>query len=108
MKTSQEAVLLGIGGWEHDVLSQCLYGDGVESAAERLARYAGVFDVGEVRATFWDDTLGAEDARAWAEAVSGNTRFGFVVKLQPGCGGYLQLAVKRFANPPRAGLPWQK
>jgi hypothetical protein len=31
-----------------------------------------------------------------------------VVKLEPGCGGYLQLAVKRFANPPRAGLPWQK
>ena len=81
MKTSKEAVLLGVGGWEHDVLSQCLYGDGMESAAERLAQYAGVFDVGEVRATFWDDTLGADDARAWADAVSGNKRFSFVVKL---------------------------
>ena len=81
MRTSQEAVLLGIGGWEHDVLSECLYGEGAGAAVDRLARYAGVFDVGEVRATFWDDTLGAEDARSWAEAVSVNKRFSFVVKL---------------------------
>jgi len=81
MKTSKEAVLLGIGGWEHDVLSRCLYGEGTESAADRLARYAGAFDVGEVRATFWDDTLGADDARAWADAVSDNRRFSFVVKI---------------------------
>lgn len=81
MKTSEETVLLGIGGWEHDVLSGCLYGEGVETAAERLARYASVFDVGEVRATFWDDTLGADDAREWADAVSANKRFSFVVKV---------------------------
>jgi uncharacterized protein YecE (DUF72 family) len=81
MKTSKEAVLLGIGGWEHDVLSECLYGPGLESAAGRLARYAEIFDVAEVRATFWDDTLGPGDARVWADAVSGNKRFSFVVKL---------------------------
>jgi hypothetical protein len=62
MKTSKDAVLLGIGGWEHDVLSRCLYGDGNEPASERLARYASIFDIGEVRATFWDDTLGPDDA----------------------------------------------
>lgn len=81
MKTTKEAVLLGIGGWEHDVLAECLYGEGAESTAERLVRYAEIFDVGEVRATFWDDTLGPDDARSWADAVSGNRRFGFVVKV---------------------------
>jgi uncharacterized protein YecE (DUF72 family) len=81
MKRSRETVLLGIGGWEHEVLSECLYGEGAETAADRLARYAGVFDVGEVRSTFWDDTLGAEDARAWADAVAGNRRFSFIVKV---------------------------
>jgi uncharacterized protein YecE (DUF72 family) len=81
MGTSNESVRLGIGGWEHDVLSECLYGGEAETAADRLARYAGIFDVGEVRATFWDDTLGPEDARDWADAVSGNKKFGFVVKL---------------------------
>ena len=30
----------------------------------------------------------------------------FAVRLDPGCGGRLVLAVKRFANPPRAKLPW--
>jgi uncharacterized protein YecE (DUF72 family) len=80
MKTVKELVL-GIGGWEHDVLSRCLYGGMDGEASGRLARYASVFDVGEVRATFWDDTLGPDDARAWADAVSANRRFRFVVKL---------------------------
>ena len=30
-----------------------------------------------------------------------------VVHLAPGSGGYLELKVKRFANPPKARLPWQ-
>lgn len=81
MKPSRGEVLLGIGGWEHDVLSGCLYGEGVDAASARLARYAELFDVGEVRATFWDETLGPDDARAWADAVSGNRRFSFVVKV---------------------------
>jgi uncharacterized protein YecE (DUF72 family) len=81
MNVANERVLVGIGGWEHDVLADCLYGEGAETAAARLARYATVFDIGEVRATFWDDSLGAADACGWADAVAGNSRFGFVVKV---------------------------
>ena len=31
----------------------------------------------------------------------------FAVRLEAGCGGYLELKVDRFANRPRARLPWQ-
>jgi len=37
--------------------------------------------------------------------VDVNSRY-FAVRLEAGCGGYLELKVKRYANQPRAGLPW--
>lgn len=72
---------VGIGGWEHDVLDHCFYPRSGMSSAEKLAFYADYFPVVEVRATFWDDSLGAADAREWVSAVSGKRNFRFSVKL---------------------------
>lgn len=74
-------VAIGTGGWEHEVFDTCLFPVPGMSPAEKLHSYAQYFDTVEVRATFWDDTLDANDARTWREAVSGNRRFTFNVKL---------------------------
>jgi len=72
---------VGIGGWEHDVLDHCFYPRSGMTSAEKLAFYAEYFSVVEVRATFWDESLGAADAQEWASAVSGRKNFRFSVKL---------------------------
>lgn len=77
----ERSVMLGIGGWEHEVLDECLYPAHGMSSAEKLRYYSEVFDFAEVRATFWDEALSASDAREWADAVAGNRRFQFAVKL---------------------------
>jgi len=71
---------VGIGGWEHDVLDRCFYPATGLSSARKLEIYARYFDVTEVRPTFWDDSLGAQDAREWAEAVEARSDFRFIVK----------------------------
>jgi uncharacterized protein YecE (DUF72 family) len=43
--------------------------------------YARYFNAVEIRATFWDDSLGAPDARDWAESVAFRKDFCFVPKL---------------------------
>lgn len=73
--------LVGIGGWEHDVLDRCLYPQAGMTSAEKLAYYARFFSAAEVRPTFWDDSLTADDARGWVEAVAGARTFLFTVKL---------------------------
>jgi uncharacterized protein YecE (DUF72 family) len=77
----QTKVSIGIGGWEHDVLNSCLYPPGLTGSAELLRMYAELFDTVEIRSTFWDDSLERCDAQRWADAVSGNRRFLFQVKL---------------------------
>jgi uncharacterized protein YecE (DUF72 family) len=72
---------IGIGGWEHDLLNNCFYPDPGASSARKLAYYARWFSAVEVRATFWDDTLAADDAREWLEAVKDQKEFYFNVKL---------------------------
>ena len=72
---------VGIGGWEHDLLNACFYPDPGASSAQKLAYYARWFNAVEVRATFWDDTLSAEDAGEWLHAVQERKEFFFNVKL---------------------------
>jgi uncharacterized protein YecE (DUF72 family) len=74
-------VLVGIGGWEHEVLDRCLYGAHGWDAATKLRAYARSFRTVEVRPTFWDDALSGTDARQWVEAVNGEKGFLFQVKL---------------------------
>ncbi len=81
MKQERARVLIGIGGWEHEVLDQCFYPRPGMTSAEKLAYYAGFFGVTEVRPTFWDESLGAVDAREWLEGVRGAGEFLFNVKL---------------------------
>ncbi len=81
METQEVQFSIGIGGWEHDVLDHCFYPRSGMTSAEKLAFYAGYFAVAEVRATFWDESLGAADAREWSNAVSGRKGFRFSVKL---------------------------
>jgi uncharacterized protein YecE (DUF72 family) len=50
-------------------------------SGEKLSYYARFFDAVEVRATFWDESLGPADAREWATAVNGAGEFLFLVKL---------------------------
>lgn len=72
---------IGIAGWEHESLDQCLYGIATEYSCVKLRYYARFFDTVEVRQTFWDDELSAHDALQWIDAVAGNKRFRFNVKL---------------------------
>ncbi len=72
---------IGIGGWEHEGLNQCLYGVATEYSSVKLRYYARFFDTVEVRSTFWDDGLGANEAQQWMDAVAENKRFRFNVKL---------------------------
>lgn len=71
---------VGIGGWEHDVLDRCLYPSTGLSSTAKLEIYARYFATTEVRPTFWDDALGAADAREWAQAVDARSDFRFIVK----------------------------
>ena len=81
MNNAATTYRIGIGGWEHDVLDQCLYPSPGMDSSEKLACYSAVFDTVEVRATFWDDTLAEDDAHKWVQAVRDNRRFIFNVKL---------------------------
>ncbi len=81
METQDVQFAIGIGGWEHEVLDHCFYPRSGMTSAEKLAFYAGYFSVAEVRATFWDESLGVADAREWVTAVSARKGFKFSVKL---------------------------
>jgi uncharacterized protein YecE (DUF72 family) len=74
-------VLVGLGGWEHEVLDGCFYPQPDLEPLRKLAFYAGQFDFVEVRASFWDENLGKRDATDWIAAVAGNKRFQFAIKL---------------------------
>jgi len=81
MENGKRIVRVGMGGWEHEVLDACLYPRAGMSSAEKLACYARSFQAVEVRATFWDDALTADDAREWTSAVADAPGFVFNVKL---------------------------
>lgn len=72
---------VGLGGWEHESFDHCLYGVNTEYSSVKLRYYARFFDTVEVRQTFWDDSLGLNDALQWMDAVAENKRFRFQVKL---------------------------
>jgi len=74
-------VRIGIGGWDHEILDNVLYGRAGLTSLDRLAGYARTFNMVEVRPTFWDDSLDQEDAKEWVDAVSENPLFNFSVKL---------------------------
>lgn len=81
MEKETAGLRIGLGGWEHEVLDNCLYPRSGAEPVDKLRVYSQYFDAVEVRATFWDDTLTGADAGRWAEAVAGNKRFLFSVKL---------------------------
>ena len=81
MENGQVKYLIGIGGWEHEALDSCFYPRANAAPAEKLAYYAGFFEAVEVRPTFWDETLKAEDAKPWIDAVAPARTFLFNIKL---------------------------
>ncbi|MBP1649755.1 MAG: hypothetical protein H6Q30_3200 [Bacteroidetes bacterium] len=81
MEKGQVNYLVGVGGWEHDVFDECLYPHAGLTAAQKLSYYAGFFETVEIRPTFWDETLKAEDAKPWVDAVAHARTFLFNVKL---------------------------
>ncbi len=81
MATQPVQYLVGIGGWEHDMLNTCFFGAETEYSTLKLRYYARFFDTVEVRPTFWDDELNELNAQQWIEAVAENKRFRFNVKL---------------------------
>ncbi len=72
---------IGIGGWEHEVFDRSFYPRADISGLEKLRYYAQFMETVEVRPTFWDNTLTANDAAQWVTAVSENRRFLFNLKL---------------------------
>jgi uncharacterized protein YecE (DUF72 family) len=81
MEKGQVNYLVGVGGWEHEVFDECFYPRPDLTSAEKLSYYAGFFETVEIRPTFWDETLKAEDARPWVDAVAQARTFLFNVKL---------------------------
>ncbi len=81
MNRQSGVVLVGTAGWEHGEFDGVLYPEDGMDAAARLGVYAAAFDVVELRSSFWDAGLGEADAAPWLEAVAGNPRFRFLVKL---------------------------
>lgn len=81
MEKKTGIVLVGTAGWEHEDFDRVFYPVAGMDGRGRLEAYAATFDAVEVRSTFWDDRLGGDDAREWADAVGGNSRFRFLVKL---------------------------
>ncbi len=81
MERNPARVLVGIGGWEHEILDRVLYGTTGLSPEEKLSRYAETFDTAVTRPTFWDEDLGGEIARGWVNAVRRNSSFRFIAKL---------------------------
>jgi uncharacterized protein YecE (DUF72 family) len=73
--------MVGVGGWEHGVFDECFYPRPRLGSADKLTFLADYFDSVEVRQTFWDADLGAQDANEWMGAVAGNRSFLFTVKL---------------------------
>jgi len=81
MEKGQVNYLVGLGGWEHEVLDDCFYPHAGLTPAEKLSYYAGFFETVEIRPTFWDETVKAEDAKPWVDAVAHARTFLFNVKL---------------------------
>jgi uncharacterized protein YecE (DUF72 family) len=81
MEKGEVNYLIGIGGWEHEVLDGCFYPGPNLTTTEKLAYYAGFFQTTEVRPTFWDSALKGEDAKPWIDAVAHTRSFLFNVKL---------------------------
>ena len=104
---------VGIGRWEHEVLDHCFYPQPQMHVADKLRYYAQFFDTVEVRQTFWDDSLNAEDARQWINAIAGSRRFLFNVKLhssfthkketRPGVATYVRSLLQELAKRDRLG-----
>ncbi len=81
MEKTQVSYAVGIGGWEHEALDHCFYPKPNAGSLEKLSYYSRFFDTVEVRSTFWDEALTADDAQQWIAAVKENKRFTFAIKL---------------------------
>ena len=81
MDNGKTVFRVGLGGWEHEVFDSCLYPRPGTSSAGKLGYYARYFQAAEVRATFWDDTIGPDEAREWMAAVNDAPGFLFTIKL---------------------------
>jgi uncharacterized protein YecE (DUF72 family) len=81
MEKGSGTYVIGVGGWEHVEFDRFFYPHPKADSLEKLKYYAGFFDTVEVRSTFWDDSLGADDAQRWVDSVERNRRFVFNVKL---------------------------
>ena len=65
MENGLPQILVGLGGWEHEVLDECFYPQIGLEPLRKLAFYSGHFDFVEVRSTFWDESLTTRDAAEW-------------------------------------------
>jgi uncharacterized protein YecE (DUF72 family) len=81
MENMGSRILIGVGGWEHEILDRCFYPDITHSSSERLEFYSRFFGAVEIRSTFWDDSLTREEAMAWAGAIPARRVFRFIPKL---------------------------
>jgi uncharacterized protein YecE (DUF72 family) len=81
MEKGQVNYLIGMGGWEQEVLDGCFYPHPNLTSAGKLSYYAGFFETTEIRPTFWDESLRADDVKPWVDAVAHARMFLFNVKL---------------------------
>jgi uncharacterized protein YecE (DUF72 family) len=81
MKNRSGKVRIGMGGWEHDVFDETLYGSDRLTTGQKLSFYARYFQTVEVRQSFWDADLSTGDAAEWCDAVRDSPDFRFQLKL---------------------------
>jgi len=70
-----------MGGWQLEPFNGSFYPPGSQKGFRKLEYYSHYFDVVEVNATFYTNTLTRSNAHQWLQDVSGNEDFKFSVKL---------------------------
>jgi uncharacterized protein YecE (DUF72 family) len=81
MESEKAVYRVGMGGWEHEIFDSCFYPREGASSADKLNYFARHFQTAEIRATFWDDSLTALDAKEWIGALHDAPGFLLNVKL---------------------------
>lgn len=81
MESGKRHIIVGTGGWEHEVFDRCFYPEANASPAAKLEFFSRYFGGVEIRATFWDDRLDARDAEQWASPIPREREFLFIPKL---------------------------
>lgn len=79
-----DQVLIGMGGWEIPSFNSVFYPAKPEKGFRKLEYFSHFFDLVEVNATFYNNSISQAQASRWLGDVRSNPNFMFTVKLYRG------------------------